>query len=124
MVPISLRLRLKNCFLLINYSLLTGIDNLSFLQIPQILERFKVSTRLRNPWKSEGRAVRPNTDKEMLLALMNMTPGLQEKSARALLDRFRDVRGVAGASEAELAQAVGPRLARGLHNFLTRKNTV
>ena len=96
------------------------IDSLD--QISQILERFKVSTRLKNPLKTE-RLSGLQVEKEMLLALINL-PNVTEKSARSLLNRFGSVRGVAGAREEELAAVIGTNQARGLYNFLNRKNTI
>ena len=96
------------------------IDNLE--QISQILERFKVSTRLKNPLKVE-RLTGLKVEKEMLLALINL-PSVGEKSARSLLNRFGSVRSVAGAREEELATVIGANNARGLIAFLNRKNTV
>ena len=83
------------------------IDNLE--QISQILERFKVSTRLKNPLKVE-RLTGLKVEKEMLLALINLP--------------FGSVRSVAGAREEELATVIGANNARGLIAFLNRKNTV
>ena len=96
------------------------IDSLD--QIPQILERFKVSTRLKNPLKTD-KLSGLQVEKEMLLALINL-PNVKEKSARSLLTRFGSVRGVAGASEAELAAVIGTNQARGLYSLINRKNTI
>eukprot|EP00088_Acartia_fossae_P036794 TRINITY_DN37991_c0_g1_i1.p1 TRINITY_DN37991_c0_g1~~TRINITY_DN37991_c0_g1_i1.p1 ORF type:complete len:133 (-),score=7.09 TRINITY_DN37991_c0_g1_i1:224-622(-) len=91
-------------------------------QIPQLLERFKVSSKIKNPFKID-RNPSMNVDKEMLLVLLKV-PDVGEKTARTLLDKFGTVRGVASASEAELTRAVGARLARGLHNYFNRKNYI
>jgi len=91
-------------------------------QIPQLMESFMTSSRVSNPLRVD-RIPDYNIDKESLLALMNV-PNLDEKSARKLLEEFGCLRGVAVAREDELAQVVGPRLARGLHSFLRTKSSV
>jgi len=93
-----------------------------FDQIPQILERFKVATKLKNPLKL-GRPAGLKSDKEMMLALINV-PTLSEKSARNLLGKFGTLRAVIGAKETQLAEVIGPNSARGVYDFFHRKNTV
>lgn len=99
---------------------LIPVDNLE--QVPQLLERLKVTTRLKNPFKPDKNAVL-KTDKEMVLSLINV-PGVGEKHARNLLGRFGDARGVCAASEHELASVLGARAARGFHTFINRTNDV
>jgi excinuclease ABC subunit C len=51
-------------------------------------------------------------EKTSLRSGLEQIPGLGPKRRAALLDRFSDVRGVRAATEAELAEVVGPVLAR------------
>jgi len=92
-------------------------------QVPQLLERFKVTTRIKkNPFKTD-KNLELKTDNEMVLTLLRI-PGISEKQARNLLVRFGDVRSVFAASEAELATVLGPRAARGFYASINRQNKV
>jgi len=91
-------------------------------QIPQLLERFKVSIKLKNKFKL-SRPVALNRNKESMLALMGV-PGINEKQARSLLEKFGSVRDVLKQSPRSLETVVGQRTAQGLLNFYNRDNTL
>jgi excinuclease ABC subunit C len=55
---------------------------------------------------------RQRRDKRTLVSELDAIPGIGPATRRKLLSRFGSVRGVRGASEAELALAVGPAVAR------------
>ena len=50
-------------------------------------------------------------------------PNLGEEKARALLKKFRSIRGVAGARAGEMEDVVGTGLAREIEDYFGQKNT-
>ena len=91
--------------------------------LPQLLISMKDASKTKNPFKTERSTGTRCANKDVLIVLMAI-PGVGEKHARRLLEKFGSLRGIAAASQAELSPAVGDRLASGVANFLDRRNTV
>eukprot|EP00088_Acartia_fossae_P032105 TRINITY_DN3290_c0_g1_i3.p1 TRINITY_DN3290_c0_g1~~TRINITY_DN3290_c0_g1_i3.p1 ORF type:complete len:253 (-),score=58.38 TRINITY_DN3290_c0_g1_i3:258-1016(-) len=103
---------------------MTFIPLNSYESLPPLLSTLKDSTKTKNPFKMDRASTAARcTNKDVLIVLMAI-PGVGEKQARKLLEKFGSLRDIAAASQAELSSVVGDRLASGVADFLDRKNTV
>lgn len=94
-------------------------------EIGQVLQQLgNVSRQTKNPFRVDPEKKKmENSDKNILLALLEI-PNLGEKNARALLNKFGSIRGVARARAGEMEHLVGAGLAKGIEDYFRRKNTV
>jgi len=93
--------------------------------VPGLLERIKVAAKVPNPFKADRTGGQYGTGgrRDQLLVLMGV-PGLKETHARKLLGKFKSLRGVMMADQADVSAVVGDRLSRALAAFLDRNNSL
>ena len=92
-------------------------------EIGQVLQQLgNVSRQTKNPFRVDPEKKKmESSDKNILLALFAI-PNLGEKKARALLNKFKSIRGIARARASEMEDVVGVGLAKGIEDFFRQKN--
>jgi len=97
----------------------------SLSQIPQFLQQLQIADMRANPFdfdhkESESRL---KIHSDILLSICKI-PGLGEKKARSLLERFGKIKAISRATELELSTVLGTNLAKQVFESFHKKNTL
>jgi len=94
-------------------------------QIPQFLQQLQNADMRSNPFdfKHKESETRNQIHADILLSLCKI-PGLGEKKARILLEKFGTIKAISKATEADLSKVLGSSLSQNVFQSFHKKNTL